>query len=167
VYSGYITLRSTSGRSDLIVPYLGVVGSMRSTPVLRAANVYLAKYYGAVPANTTYTIPRPDAANPPPTDKGDDAATPNVYISATLGAKVVRVEVLSGDAVLGELAGWPRMHSARGEMRAWFHGLLVDGRVVGEGSVAMRVKALRVFGNEAVEADWDVVKTVEFGLKYT
>jgi hypothetical protein len=54
-----------------------------------------------------------------------------------------------------------------GEMRAWFHGLLADGNVVGEGSVVLRVKALRVFGDEDVEADWDVVKTVEFGLKYT
>jgi hypothetical protein len=149
------------------VPYLGVVGSMRGTPILRAETVYLAKYYSAVPANTTYTIPRPDPANPPPTDKGEDATTPNVYISSTLGTNVVRVEVLRGDEVLGDLAGWPRMHGAKGELRAWFHGLLADGTVVGEGKVVLRIKALRVFGNEAVEGNWDVVKTVEFGLKYT
>jgi hypothetical protein len=58
------------------------------------------------------------------------------------------------------------MYLARGEVRAWMNGLLADGRVLEEGSYSLRVKALRIFGDEDREGDWDVVRTAEFGIKY-
>ncbi|KAK7413477.1 hypothetical protein QQX98_007625 [Neonectria punicea] len=165
--SGHIVFKSTS--SSLVLPYVGVVGSMRSTPVLQASQVYLASYNAAVPANRTYTIPRPDPANPPVTDRGDEDLTPNVYITATVGSSALHVDVLSESGkgeVLGALAGWPLLYVPRGTQRAYVKGLLADGTVLEEGAYALKVSALRVFGNESRDDDWDVVTTVPFSLKY-
>ncbi|KAJ4326312.1 hypothetical protein N0V84_003178 [Fusarium piperis] len=167
VYSGYIAL--TGSNSSLAIPYLGVVGSMRDTPVLQASQVYLANYNVPVTANKTYTIPRPDPANPPPTDRGDEDTTPNVYIGPTVGTAALHVDVLRGGAkgdVLGALAGWPILYSPREPQRAYVKGLLANGTVLDEGVYAVRVSALRVFGDKADKADWDVVTTVPFNLKY-
>ncbi|KAF2177139.1 subtilisin-like protein [Zopfia rhizophila CBS 207.26] len=166
VYSGYITLGSASPHNTLVVPYLGVAGSMRSTPVLQPSQVYLADFNMPAPANRSYVIPRPDPENPSRTDRGDQSTTPNVYINPTVGTRVLRVDVLHGEEVLGSLAGWPQIHVTRGEVRAWFNGLLVDGTVVDEGWYSFRIMALRIFGNEEREGDWDVVRTVEFSFTY-
>lgn len=167
VYSGYIAL--TGSNSSLAIPYLGVAGSMRDTPVLEASQVYLADYYNPVPANKTYTIPRPDPANPPPTDRDDRDIAPNVYISPTVGTAALHVDVLRGGAkgdVLGALAGWPLLYLPRSEQRAYMKGLLANGTVLDEGVYSLRVSALRVFGDKAAKGDWDVVTTVPFHLKY-
>jgi hypothetical protein len=166
VYSGYISLSSDSPHNNLIVPYLGVVGSMRSTPVLQSSRVYLADYNNPAPANKSFMIPRPDPENPPLTDRGNESTTPNVSISPIIGTRVLRVDVLSGNKVIGSLPGWPRMHVPRIQTRAWFNGLLADGKVVNEGRYSFRVMALRVFGNEDEERDWDMVRTVEFRFTY-
>jgi hypothetical protein len=166
IYSGYITLRSASGNSSLNVPYLGVAGSMRSTPVLQPSQVYLANYYNAAPANTSYTIPRPDPANPPRADSGEPGLTPNVYINPTVGTRLLRVDVMKGETVVGSLAGWPQTALPKSELRAYFNGLLADGKVVDEGQYSLRVKALRIFGDEKKEEDWDVYNTVTFGFTY-
>jgi subtilisin family serine protease len=161
VYSGYITLGD-----KLVLPYLGVAGSIRATPVLTPDIAFLANGYSPAPANASYTIPRPDPKNPPLTDRGGLNATPNVYLSPIVGTRMLLAEVLRGDEELGALAGWPQMYLARGEVRAWMNGLLADGRVLEEGSYSLRVKALRIFGDEDREGDWDVVRTAEFGIKY-
>jgi hypothetical protein len=166
VYSGYITLSSASPQNNLVIPYLGVAGSMRSTPVLQASQVFLAEYYSPAPENKSYVIPRPDPQNPPPTDEGSESNTPNVYINPTIGTRLLRVDVVSGEEVLGSLAGWPQLHLAKKQVRAWFNGLLADGTVVDEGRYRFRVMALRIFGNEEREEDWDVIRTVEFGFTY-
>lgn len=161
VYSGFISIGD-----KLHVPYMGVAGSMRATPVLTPDSVYLAQGYKPAAANQIYTIPRPDPANPPPTDRGDSQTTPNVYIRPIVGTRMLRADVLRGDDELGALAGWPLMHVARFENRAWINGLLADGKVMEEGSYSVRVQALRIFGDESKEEDWDVVNTVAFELKY-
>ncbi|KAI2487821.1 peptidase [Pyrenophora tritici-repentis] len=161
VYSGFIGLGD-----KLTLPYMGVVGNMRDVPVIRSDNTFLAQGYGPVAANTTYTIPRPDPANPPATDSGSEQNDPNVYISPIVGMSLVHIDVLQGNVVLGELAGWPRMHLGRDEARGWFNGLLADGTVLDAGVYKMRVRALRIFGDEKRKEDWDVIETVEFGIKY-
>jgi hypothetical protein len=153
--------------NNLNIPYLGVAGSMRSTPVFQPSQVYLANNYSPVPANQSYVIPRPDPANPPAVDEGNESTTPNVYMSLTVGTRALRVDVLRGEEVVGSLAGWPQMHMARGTVRAWFNGLLDDGTVVQEGLYKLRVTALRIFGDEEREDDWDVTETVDFNFTYT
>ncbi|EXF75055.1 subtilisin Carlsberg [Colletotrichum fioriniae PJ7] len=170
VYSGYIALTSTTDAPSLSLPYLGVVGSMHGISVITPAQAYLANYYSQAPANTTYTIKRPDPANPPLTDRGDQSATPNVIISPTVGTASIEVEVLriSGgkEETLGSLAGWPLPYAPRTETRAFFNGLLADNTVLEPAVYAMKVRALRIFGDRTNEGDWDVVKTVPFVLKY-
>ncbi|UQC76278.1 subtilisin Carlsberg [Colletotrichum lupini] len=170
VYSGYIALTSTTDAPSLSLPYLGVVGSMHGVPVITPAQAYLANYYSQAPANTTYTVKRPDPANPPLTDRGDQSAIPNVIISPTVGTASIQVEVLrvSGgkEENLGSLAGWPLPYAPRTETRAFFNGLLADNTVLEPGVYAMKVRALRIFGDRTNEGDWDVVKTVPFVLKY-
>ncbi|USP79989.1 serine-type endopeptidase [Curvularia clavata] len=161
VYSGFIALGD-----KLVLPYLGVVGNMRSATLLTPDNVYLAQGYAPAPGNASYTIPRPDPNNPPMADRGDTMATPNIYISPLVGSPLLRVEVLQGDKVLGPLAGFPQTYVARRELRAYFNGLLADGRVLDEGLYRMRVMALHIFGDEARKEDWDVVDSASFAVKY-
>jgi subtilisin family serine protease len=161
VYSGFVTFGD-----KLILPYLGVLGSMRNATVVTPDNAYLAQGYAVVPANTSYTIPRPDPKNPPRTDQGDIQKIPNVYMQPYVGTPLLRVEVLQGDKVLGPLAGFPQTFIPRSEVRAYFNGLMADGKVLDEGSYRMRIRALRIFGNEEREEDWDVVETTSFAFKY-
>jgi hypothetical protein len=161
VYSGYLTFGD-----KLVLPYLGVEGSMHGVPILIPETVYLAQGYTPAPANASYTIQRPDPQNPPLTDRGDIMATPNVYIRPTVGSPLLRVEVLQGDKVLGALAGFPQTFIARIEVRAFFNGLMADGTVLEEGLYSMRVSALRIFGNEGRKEDWDVVTSAAFAVKY-
>ncbi|KAI8239397.1 Minor extracellular protease vpr [Colletotrichum sp. SAR 10_96] len=170
VYSGYIILTSTTDAPSLNVPYLGVVGSMYSTPVLTASQAYLAEYNGVVPANRTYTIVRPDPDNPPRTDRGDQSATPNVYIQPTVGTASLAADVLSvvngKEENLGSLAGWPLPYVTRVDQRAYFNGLLADGTVLEPGVYKMQVSALRIYGDREKKEDWDVFTTVPFIVKY-
>lgn len=166
VYSGYISI-SGSSNITLAVPYLGIVGSMRSTPVTQSSLVYLAQYNGPIDANTTYTIPRPDPAKPPAWDKGDEGTQPNVYMELLVGSALVHIDVFRGEEELGSLAGSPQVYLPKGYSRVFISGLMADGTVLEEGSYHLRVKALRIFGDEAKAEDWDVMNTVEFGIKYS
>ncbi|KAJ4344850.1 uncharacterized protein N0V89_012594 [Didymosphaeria variabile] len=113
-----------------------------------------------------YTIARPDPANPPATDEGDQGSQPNVYMTLLVGSALVHIDVLRGEEEMGSLAGSPQVYLPRGDSRVFISGLLADGTVLEEGSYSLRVKALRIFGDEEKDEDWDVVKTVEFGIKY-
>lgn len=88
-------------------------------------------------------------------------------MEAVLGARVLHVDVLKGEKVLGSLAGWPRSNLGRGNIRAWFNGLLADGTVLDEGTYRVRIKAIRVFGDEKKDEDWDVATSVEFNVRYS
>ncbi|KAF1980224.1 subtilisin-like serine protease-like protein [Bimuria novae-zelandiae CBS 107.79] len=166
VYSGYISINNLSSNNTLVLPYLGVAGSMRSASVTQPSLVYLANYNNPISVNTSYTIPRPDPANPPPTDSGDQSVQPNLYMELLVGSALVHIDVLRGEEDLGSLAGSPQVYLPRGYARVFFNGLLADGTVLEEGSYSLRVRALRIFGDEAMQEDWDVVKTVEFSFKY-
>jgi hypothetical protein len=139
---------------------------MRSTPVLQPSRVFLANFNTPAPANTSYIIPRPNPANPPATDTGNEATTPNVSIAPTVGTRILRVEVMAGDKVLGNLPGWPQTYLSRLSTRGWFNGMLADGTVVDAGRYSFKVMALRIFGDEDRIEDWDVVRTVEFSVSY-
>ncbi|KAK7754965.1 hypothetical protein SLS62_003049 [Diatrype stigma] len=170
VYSGYITLTSSdSNATTLRLPYLGVVGSLKSTPALQPARVYLADYNLPVEANRTYTLPRPDPAATPPRD--DQSAQPNVLADLTVGTRMLRVDVVQigsngTGTTLGSLPGYPLPFAPRDEKRAYFKGLLADKTVLSAGTYKLLVSALRVFGDAEKPEDWDVLETVPFNVKY-
>lgn len=182
IYSGYMTLEAD--QQSLVLPYLGVVGSMISTPVLDARNVYLANYNSPAESNRTYTIPKPDPSAFINTDRGDQATTPNVAIQPTVGTAQLRIDILAltsaGNSTslpstpffdrfesVGTLPGYPVPYAPNENRAAYFKGLMADGTVLPEGTYQLALSGLRVFGNATSAEDWDTVKTVPFNLRYT
>ncbi|KAK8061167.1 hypothetical protein PG997_015388 [Apiospora hydei] len=184
VYSGYVSINSTREDEHLVLPYLGVVGSMRAAPILKPGSAFLANYGSPVDANTSYTLPRSvqDPSFEPGTD--DDGRLPNMLVSPIMGTRLLHAHVVAVDEqgadksgnntmktptgvpCMGALAGWPKRYLAALNQRAYFLGLLADGTVLPPGSYRMVASALRIFGDEAVVEDWDVVGTVAFSIEY-
>ncbi|KAF2652507.1 serine endopeptidase [Lophiostoma macrostomum CBS 122681] len=175
VYSGYITLNSTSGES-LSLPYLGVVGSLHNATVLDTAGTYLSQSsdpaLNPVPANTTFTLP---ATN------GSDANTtyPAVVIDLALGSRLVRADVIPQSAnssspkevlgvqTLGNIFGFPQTYVPRGQAGSSWDGRLADGSLVPAGTYSILVRALKLFGDETKEDEFEAAETVVFGIKYS
>ncbi|KAK7936637.1 uncharacterized protein PG986_015075 [Apiospora aurea] len=168
VYSGYVSINSTRADEHLVLPYLGVVGSMRAAPILTPGSAFLAANGSPVDANTSYTLPRSvqDPAFEPSTD--DEGRLPNMLVSPIMGTRLLHAHVVAldeqgtakggnntmktptGVPCMGALAGWPRRYLAALDQRAYFLGLLADGTVLPPGSYRMVASALRIFGDEAV-----------------
>lgn len=191
VYSGYISVNSTQDGDDehLVIPYLGVAGSMRSVPILQASSSYLADFGSPAAANRTHTLPPPDPADLPylnnpnkdPVHIPDAGQTPNLLLLPILGTRALHVDVLvdndkkglentkktpTGRPCLGPLAGYPQTYVSKDEQRAFFQGMLADGTVLPAGAYRMVASALRVFGDAAKEEDWDSIDTVPFIIEY-
>ncbi|KAK8076725.1 hypothetical protein PG994_003997 [Apiospora phragmitis] len=179
VYSGYVSVNSTRAE-HLVLPYLGVVGSMHSAPVLTSTGVFLANYGSPADANASYTLPTPDPAYEPV--PGDEGRLPNMLLDLVMGTRQLHVHVVAlgeegatnntmktptGIPCLGPLAGWPMRYLAALSQRAYFLGLLADGTVLPQGSYKMVASALRIFGDETVAEDWDVFETVPFSVQYS
>ncbi|TID06749.1 Minor extracellular protease vpr [Colletotrichum higginsianum] len=180
VYSGYITLEGSNGET-LSVPYLGVAGSMRDTPVLVPGialdGVYLSStdnhFLIPVAANRTFTIPRPGSSG--------SASYPKLVVTPTVGTTELHVELAAvggvgnstlkvtdhlGYPTLGPLPQSPVPHAHRFGYTWNFGGFLDDRTVVPEGTYKFIARAPRIFGDVAKDEDWDVVETVTFNLKY-
>ncbi|XXG99686.1 hypothetical protein Hte_006027 [Hypoxylon texense] len=186
VYSGYITLNSTKEES-LVLPYLGVLGSLRRTPIVQAGydgGVYLTDTNGHfnIPsaANTTFTLARPGGNS-----SSAGVIYPKLVIRPTLGAPTLRADLVAlagagagtdagglpttawkGYETLGPLAGFPAALVPRNGAQSWFDGVLGDGTIAPEGTYIFVTSGVRVFGDAEKEEDWDVVETVPFVLKY-
>lgn len=204
LYSGYVAINSTrdDGENDgdkeehLVLPYLGVVGSMRATPMLLNATSFLADFGSPAVANRTYTLPVPDPARLPylnnpnadPQNIPSESTTPNFLLAPVLGPRALHVDVVAldgnardgktypttrngkktptGRPSLGPLAGYPQNFVPRPEQRAYFQGMLADGTVLPAGAYKLVASALRIFGDAAVESDWDVIESVPFVVRY-
>ncbi|KAI5919318.1 peptidase S8/S53 domain-containing protein [Camillea tinctor] len=173
VYSGYITMNGSNGDS-LSLPYQGVVGSMLSTPVLDSSLVAVVEYNTPVPANKSYTIPRPSSNG-----TVDQSIVPNVLVRPIVGTRILRIDVVAldnntmpttdffGVQIVGSLPGYPLLFASRNEVRTYFNGLLADGTVVPQGSYKLIVSALRVFGDLEKADNWDIFETVSFNIQYS
>ncbi|KAK7956792.1 uncharacterized protein PG986_006014 [Apiospora aurea] len=187
VYSGYISVNSTRDDEHLVIPYLGVAGAMRSVHILQASSSYLADFGTPAEAGRAYTLPPPDPADLPflnnpnkdPIHIPDEGKTPNMLLQPVLGTRALYVDVVSDDngdsngkktptgrPCRGALAGYPQTYVSKSEQRAFFQGMLADGTVLPAGTYRVVASALRVFGDEAREEDWDVVETVPFVVLY-
>ncbi|KAI0879912.1 subtilisin-like protein [Annulohypoxylon maeteangense] len=179
IYSGYITLNSTKGES-LVLPYLGVLGSLYNTPVIQAGydgGVYLTNTDGhfniPVPANTTFTLNRPGRNS-----SSSGVVYPKLRIAPTLGAPQLRADVVAltdtglpttdwkGYKIIGSLSGFPITLVPRNGGNSYFYGVLDDNTVVPEGTYKFVTSAVRVFGDASKEEDWDIVESVPFVLRY-
>lgn len=181
VYSGYVTLQSAE--QSLVLPYLGVAGSMKSIPVLDPRNVFLANFNSPAEANRTYTIERPGPDTFINTDRGDQATMPVVAIHPTVGTPQLRIDILAVSSAgnktslpttpffdrfesVGTLPRYPIPFAPNEQRAAFFKGRMADGTVLPEGTYQLAVSGLRVFGNASEAEDWDTVKTVPFNVRY-
>jgi subtilisin family serine protease len=182
VYSGFILLKATTaGATSLSLPYLGVAGKLRDMPTLdhelSAAEVTDSRGWQVEPGHT-FVIPRPGEV---PAGGSEQIIYPTANVrSWTIGIPVLRVDLVPGScsgqgltcgedffgvATLGpfhpQLTSVPRY----GKLVV-FDGQLRDGTVVPEGTYSFRIGALRMYGDESKEEDWDLKNTESFVLKY-
>ncbi len=181
VYGGYITLNRTNGAS-LSIPYLGVAGSLHDTPVLRPyynengvnGGVYLSATQGhfniPVPANMSFTIPRPGSST--------NAVFPKLILIPTVGSTQLHIDVVPigqtsqptqdwlGMKSVGQIPGLPLNYIPRIGSTFSFVGRLADGTILEAGAYKFVASALRIFGDADKSEDWVIIDTVPFTLSY-
>lgn len=184
VYSGYITLNGTNG-DNLSIPYLGVAGSMYSTPIWGPSNFrvyleddWLTSFPPGVPPNTTFTVPVPTS----PSGENSTAIIPGFHADTTLASAIrhyllvplaingtLKTTNVLGYESAGDITDWvePMKVWADGRLQSDFPitGMLADGTIVPEGQYEIRLLALRVFGNPNKVEDYDSIG-LPFYLKY-
>lgn len=182
VYSGYIAINGTDN-SALSLPYLGVVGSLHSRPVLDKEETLLSRQKDnmntPVPANITFVIPPAGFAND--TSYRNRTELPKLVVTLGFGSALVRVDVVPltncsiaarnaqtvfGTKTLGQPEGFPVYYNPRGTVEFSWDGKLSDGNYAPAGRYKFAVRALRVFGDEKKAEEYDVTETVGFGLRY-
>ncbi|KAM0335150.1 hypothetical protein ACHAQA_000191 [Verticillium albo-atrum] len=187
VYSGYITITPTGSddKPRLTLPYLGVAGSLHEARVLHTdpvphTGVYLSStanhFLIPVPANETFTVPRPGGTWAPST-------LPKIVAIPTVGTPELHVDLVAvggsgsnassvatrdwlGFESLGNLPRTPVYFAPTIGYTHNFDGRLADGTVVPEGAYKFVVSALRIFGDREEKSDWVVVESVPFVLRY-
>lgn len=182
IYSGYITLNSTNGNS-LSIPYVGNAGSMREGVILDNEAV---TYWPRFNAEEVVTLPRPTT---PGNSSYDDLS---VNLNPYLPTKVLRVDIVApaspngsidqpsnstnalsteewlGRKTYGQTWASPYSILSRSGISAMFGGFLANGELLPAGRYAILTSALRLFADPASEdeADWQVVESVPFLLRY-
>ncbi|POS80304.1 serine endopeptidase [Diaporthe helianthi] len=185
IYSGYITLNSTNGDS-LSIPYVGNAGSMREAVIIDGEAVTFWPRFGA--ADEVVTLPRPTI----PGNASFDALSMNV--NPYLPSKVFRFDIVApassngtndqpgnssnqslgtgewlGRKTYGQTWGSPfSLLAGSAGLSTLFAGFLATGELLPAGRYAILTSALRLFADPASEdeADWQVVETPPFLLRY-
>ncbi|KAH6607079.1 Subtilisin like protease [Trichoderma cornu-damae] len=181
VYSGYVTVNGTNG-DDLVVPYLGIVGSLAKLPVIDPDFNYMVHYniYSTAPApdNTTFIMPYPESTSALPIFPSPDY--PAALIQIDVGTPLLRVDLIPlGDTkakvkttkvlgvdIAGSLAGYPLSFSSRSFFSTPFTGMTQEGTVVPEGSYEFLVRALKIYGNATNPKDYESKSTQIFNIQY-
>ncbi|KAL7928967.1 subtilisin-like protein [Trichoderma chlorosporum] len=181
VYSGYITVNGTNS-DGLVVPYLGIVGSLAKLPILDPDFNYMVHYnvYSTVAAadNTTFIIPVPVDTNPQPIDPEPDYPAPIMQIDA--GTPLLRADLVAvGDTkskvnttnvlgvdIVGSLAGYPLPFTGKSYFVNAFTGMTQEGTTVPEGSYKFLIRALSIYGDVNNAKDYESMYTQTFNIQY-
>ncbi|KAF4868748.1 Minor extracellular protease vpr [Colletotrichum siamense] len=174
VYSGLVTIEADNGETHNI-PYVGVAGSMKETPVFLEGleyGTFLGYFNNPTAPNTTFTIPRPGTTPP------GNVEYPSIQASLLFGTQMARADVVALSETglpttaffdiesVGFLSGFPEPWVVRRNYRLGFTGELADGTVVPEGTYKIVFSGLRVFGDRGKREDWDFAETVPFVIRY-
>lgn len=181
VYSGYVTVNGTNG-DDLVVPYLGVVGSLAKLPIIDPDFNYMIHYnvYSTTPAddNTTFIIPYPISQFAQPIDPPPDY--PGALMQIDAGSPLMRVDLIPlgeakaklnttkvlGVEVAGSLPGYPLPFTSRSFFANAFTGMTQDGTIVPEGSYQFLIRALKIYGDDNNPKDYESKLTQTFSIQY-
>ncbi|GAB1315592.1 hypothetical protein MFIFM68171_05802 [Madurella fahalii] len=185
VYSGFITINGTDGTA-LSLPYLGVVGNLRSIPIVGqyrgpdtqpTHGVWITlstdrSTYAKVASNATFMIPEPGSGI-------KNAVYPKLALAFNMGSNLVHALVVPvgrslpsnateilGVQTLGEMAGFPKKAISRATDGHTWKGELSTGGYAPAGAYKIVVKALRIFGDPKDPTDWDTAETQPFRIAY-
>ncbi|KAG6013368.1 hypothetical protein E4U43_007326 [Claviceps pusilla] len=179
VWSGYIAVNGTDGTS-LSLPYQGLTGSLRQQTVLYPEDTYFSlstdrnNVPAPVPSNTTFVLPGPGNA-------GVNDTLPVVTINLALGSRKIRADIVPltpepnhdmnitefwGVKTIGQPYGFPAEWNSRGIGKAAWDGRLDSGSYAPPGTYKMVIRALRIFGDERKQDQWDVSTTPVLSIKY-
>ncbi len=175
VYSGFIAINGTDG-SALSLPYIGVVGSLRGVTVLDKPGTLLtrsnSRENARVDANYNFTLPPAGRAND--TLYVNRTILPKLIINLAMGSAYVKGDVVpltetstTGGEPIGQLAEFPALFNARGQLALEWTGLLADGKYAPAGRYKIVIRALKIFGNREKESDFEVTETVPFRVTYS
>lgn len=177
LWSGYVTINGTDG-SALSIPYQGLSGSLQDHSVLLKDQTWISNStdpkYTPVAENTTFILPPPGTANA-------NTTLPQLTFNLNLGSPFVRVDLTPMTTcppknlttqyrdikTIGQPFGTPYTYLSRGISSVIWDGKLSDnGAYAPAGKYTAVVRALRIFGNPDNDADWDVVSSPRFVIKY-
>jgi hypothetical protein len=194
IYSGYITLNSTNGDA-LSIPYVGNAGAMRDGVIIDdeavtfwprlAVDEVVTLARPTTPGNTTSQddlsmnvnpylptrVVRFDILAPPEASLDNGTASPpssSSSNSTSSNASLPTGEWL-GRKTYGQAWASPYAILATSNgISAPFGGFLASGQLLPAGRYAILTSALRLFADPASddEADWQVVETAPFLLRY-
>ncbi|KAM5351133.1 hypothetical protein ACJ41O_003856 [Fusarium nematophilum] len=172
VWSGYVAINGTDG-SSLSLPYQGLTGSLHNSTVLGPRDTWIAKStdinLAPVKANSTWPLPKPGTAN-----NATDELPMLVWFLA-LGSAKLHADIIplaknaTGTAVgksIGEPVDFPMLWNAMGANTLPWTGELADGSFAPAGQYIVRYKALRIFGDEKRNEDWDFALSPAFSISY-
>lgn len=173
VWSGYVAINGTDG-SALSLPYQGLTGSLHGSRVLGPNDTWTASStddnFFPAKANKTWILPRPGTAN-----NATDELPAMVWFLALGSAKLhghimpVTTDESSSSGrprVIGEPVNFPLLWNPMGRNSQPFTGELAGGGFAPAGMYVVRYRALRIFGNEEDEKDWDESYSPPFAIEY-
>ncbi|KID95106.1 subtilisin-like serine protease PR1C, partial [Metarhizium majus ARSEF 297] len=163
--------------TNLIVPYLGLGGSLRLAAVLNPASKL------STLAGSEFLLPNPPKGQTPGPSQGiaePAAAVRSEAISTSfdliLGSPQVRVDIacvpesivteFAGVKSIGQLPGYPRHYVKREEIRIRWDGAFAPGQYAPPGRYKIVARALSIMGDAADESHWQAVESPVFSILY-
>ncbi|KAK7425744.1 hypothetical protein QQZ08_007719 [Neonectria magnoliae] len=169
LWSGYIAINGSDG-SSLSLPYQGLSGSLHDSVVLGPEDTWISKStdksHKPLPANTSFPLPAPGTAN------SSDAVLPSLVWFFALGSAKLHGEIVpvsasnSSSESIGEPLGFPMLWNAMGVNALSWTGELAGGGFAPAGQYKIQYRALRIFGDEKEEGDWDESESPAFSITY-
>ncbi|KAJ3469456.1 hypothetical protein MRS44_003521 [Fusarium solani] len=173
VWSGYVAINGTDG-SALSIPYQGLTGSLHDSPVLGPNDTWITsstdENFFPAKANKTWILPKPGTAN----NQTDEL--PEIVWFLALGTAKLHGDIIpvtteksssTGKArIIGEPVNFPLLWNPMGRNSQPFTGELAGGGFAPAGMYVVRYRALRIFGNEEDEGDWDESYSPPFAIQY-
>lgn len=186
VYSGYIVING-SDSSSLSLPYMGVVGSLKSATVMSTNGTYMTSSLSgpnttSIAAGRTFLLPPPGRSNDT-RFRSNITDYPRIQLNMAMGSPLVRIDVVPvsvpsganmsislGMQTMGDLYMTPLEYQQRNPPDApvttdW-DGRLATGNYAPEGTYTMAVRALKIFGDRNNPNDYELIQMVEFGIRY-
>lgn len=176
VWSGYVAINGTDGTS-LSIAYQGTTGTLHDHVALASNDDVWFTRRGTddapISTNETWVLPAPGNAKEPGNlpylvhklATGSRKIMAHLKPMTTCPPKNMTTEFM-GEKTIGQPDGFPAFWKSRGNEEYVFTGKLSDGNYAPPGKYKIIVRALRIFGDEKNEHDWDVAESPSFRFKY-